>query len=530
MKESMKGNVGRIVLVVFMLIFHVDQLSAQQALTIEKIAGGIKPEELKKHLEILAYDSYEGRETGTKGQKMAAQYIADYYTSLGIEPCVNGSWFQSYPLKRVSHLKSYATMGAQRFEMIKDFYFFGSDQNTFEARDIVFVGYGIKEGKHNDYKNMDVKGKTVMCLTGEPLDKKGRSRITGSTSYSDWSMDPGLKIELAATYGAKNVIVINTNYDAYMERVRYWLEQAPMRLDNPKHPQDEEGLPTVFISVKMADLLLQNTGTDVKKYSGQKKQKPLKVSSDLVFHMEREENKLNAENVLCFIEGSDPLLKKEIVVISAHYDHIGIVNGQINNGADDDGSGTVAALELAQAFAEAKKSGLGPKRSILILNVSGEEKGLLGSEWYSDFPVFPLENTVCDLNIDMIGRKDPQHDNANYVYLIGSDKLSTTLHQISENCNKQYTQLTLDYTYNDPADPNRFYYRSDHYNFAKHNIPVIFYFSGVHEDYHKPGDDVEKILFDKMAVIARLVFYTAWEVANREERLKVDVQNDFGGE
>jgi Zn-dependent M28 family amino/carboxypeptidase len=230
---------------------------------------------------------------------------------------------------------------------------------------------------------------------------------------------------------------------------------------------------------------------------------------------------------LAFLEGEDPELRAEVVVISAHYDHVGIINGQIHNGADDDGSGTVSVMEIAKAFVEAKKEGHGPKRSILFLHVSGEEKGLLGSEWYSDHPVYPLVNTVCDLNIDMVGRKDADHDDDRYVYLIGSDKLSTDLHKISENCNQKYTQLKLDYTYNDPNDPNQFYYRSDHYNFAKHNIPVIFYFSGVHEDYHKPGDDPEKILYSKMTEIDQLVFHTAWDIANRAEKLKVDVINDF---
>jgi len=230
---------------------------------------------------------------------------------------------------------------------------------------------------------------------------------------------------------------------------------------------------------------------------------------------------------MAFLEGEDPELKSEIVVISAHYDHVGIINGEIHNGADDDGSGTVSVMEMARAFVQAKKEGHGSKRSILFLHVSGEEKGLLGSEWYSDHPVYPLANTVCDLNVDMVGREDADHKDGRYVYLIGSDKLSTELHQISEEANKKYTQLQLDYTYNDPNDPNQFYYRSDHYNFAKHNIPVIFYFSGVHEDYHKPGDDPEKIMYDKMAEIGKLVFHTAWEVANRPEKLKVDVTNDF---
>ena len=245
---------------------------------------------------------------------------------------------------------------------------------------------------------------------------------------------------------------------------------------------------------------------------------------DIQFEMNAINEALTAENVLCFIEGSDPELKDEIVVITAHYDHVGIINGEIHNGADDDGSGTVAALEIAESFVKAKQDGHGPRRSVLIMTVSGEEKGLLGSEWYADHPVFPLENTIVDLNIDMIGRVDPAHEaDSNYVYLIGSDRLSTELHEISEKCNGEYTELDLDYTFNAEDDPNRFYYRSDHYNFAKNGIPCIFYFSGVHEDYHKPTDTPEKIMYEKTAVITRLVFHTAWQIANQDKTIEVDV-------
>ena len=178
---------------------------------------------------------------------------------------------------------------------------------------------------------------------------------------------------------------------------------------------------------------------------------------------------------------------------------------------------------MAKAFAKAKKEGKGPRRSILFMTVAGEEKGLLGSEYYSEHPVYQLANTVCDLNIDMIGRLDKAHEgNADYIYLIGADKLSKELHDISEKANKTYSNLELDYTYNDENDPNRYYYRSDHYNFAKNNIPVIFYFNGVHEDYHKETDEVQKIDFAKMEKITRLVFFTAWELANRTERIKLD--------
>lgn len=228
------------------------------------------------------------------------------------------------------------------------------------------------------------------------------------------------------------------------------------------------------------------------------------------------------ENVVAIIEGSSK--PEEYIVISSHLDHEGIKNGKIYNGADDDGSGTVALLEIAEAFQAAAAAGNGPARSIIFLHVSGEEKGLLGSRYYTDNPLYPLANTVANLNIDMVGRTDPKResDNRNYVYLIGTDRLSTELHEISEAANAASVNMELDYTYNAADDPNRFYFRSDHYNFAKNNIPVIFYFNGTHADYHKPTDTVEKIEYDLLAQRAQLVFYTAWELANRENRIVVD--------
>ena len=228
------------------------------------------------------------------------------------------------------------------------------------------------------------------------------------------------------------------------------------------------------------------------------------------------------ENVVAIIEGSSK--PEEYIVISSHLDHEGIKNGEIYNGADDDGSGTVALLEIAEAFQAAVAEGNGPTRSIIFLHVSGEEKGLLGSRYYTDNPLYPLANTVANLNIDMVGRTDPKRESKNrkYVYLIGTDRLSTELHEISEQANDATLKMDLDYTYNAADDPNRFYFRSDHYNFAKNNIPVIFYFNGTHADYHKPTDTVEKIQYDLLAQRAQLVFYTAWKLANRENRIVVD--------
>ncbi len=233
-----------------------------------------------------------------------------------------------------------------------------------------------------------------------------------------------------------------------------------------------------------------------------------------------QKKKIKGENVLGYIEGTD--LKDELIVVTAHYDHLGKHDSLIFNGADDDASGTAAAMEIAEAFILAKKEGSGPRRSVLIMAVSGEEKGLLGSKYYTDHPIYPLENTVANFNIDMIGRIGDFQTHSNYIYLIGSDMLSTELHDISEAVNKEYIGLDLDYTFNKEDDPNRYYYRSDHYNFAKNNIPVIFYFNGIHEDYHKPTDTIEKIDFDKIQKITRLIFLTAWEVANKDTRLLVD--------
>jgi len=231
---------------------------------------------------------------------------------------------------------------------------------------------------------------------------------------------------------------------------------------------------------------------------------------------------IKPRNVIAYIEGKK--YPNEYIIISAHLDHVGVQNGEIYNGADDDGSGTVAVLEIAEAFSEAVKDGKRPKRSIVFLHVTAEEMGLIGSKYYTDNPIVPLENTVADLNIDMIGRTDPKRPkrNRDYIYLIGSDKISKELHNISEEINNLYLNVDLDYIFNEEDHPDRFYYRSDHYNFAKNNIPVIFYFSGTHEDYHQSTDTPDKIQYDLLELRTKLIFHTAWELANRKERIKSD--------
>ncbi len=502
-----------------------DSLAVQYASTITSA-------ELKEHLMILASDEFEGRETGMPGQKKAAEYIANYFEELGIPPYLGGdTYFQEYPLKREKYTASKCSIDDKEYEFIKDFYFFGSSVNRdLTLSELTLAGYGIDSEIWNDYSGLDVTGKSVMILSDIPRDKKGKALVTGE-GFDMWAADWRIKVEAAKAKGVKELIIVNQDYDSYMSRVKYYLENPGMSLLDESGEESTEDFQVFFISPNMAsDLLAESKNKNLKKYKKRilKKKSP-KVrefkSSLRLIHKNKTES-FTAENVLAFIEGTD--LKEEIVVVTAHYDHIGKKGEDINNGADDDGSGTVSALEIAQAFQQAKQEGNGTRRSVLVMTVSGEEKGLLGSRYYADNPIYPLENTVTNLNIDMIGRVDEAHaDDENYIYLIGSDKLSTDLHKISEQANADYTNLMLDYTYNDPNDPNKFYYRSDHYNFAKNGIPVIFYFSGVHEDYHKPTDTPEKIMYDKLAKVAKLVFHTAWELANREYAPVVDKVNEF---
>ncbi|WP_008636449.1 M28 family peptidase [Bizionia argentinensis] len=225
-----------------------------------------------------------------------------------------------------------------------------------------------------------------------------------------------------------------------------------------------------------------------------------------------------SENVLAFIRGSEK--PEEVIIISAHLDHMGIENNEIFNGADDNGSGTTAVMEMAQAFKLAERDGYKPKRSVLFLHITAEEIGLYGSKYYLENPVFELSKTMANLNIDMIGRIDVKHKNKpDYLYLIGANRISKELHFISEKVNNKFFKIDLDYTYNDDDDPNRFYFRSDHYRFALKNIPVIFYFNGEHEDYHQPSDTPDKIAYDLLAKRTQFIFTTAWYLANKENNL-----------
>jgi Peptidase family M28/PA domain len=482
-----------------------------------KHAKSISPEDLKKHLYIVAGKEMEGRETGTEGQRKAAAYIEAYFKKLGLQPGAGNSYQQYYPLQQDSLVSAAINVNGASFPLNEDFQpsVAGNTNGSISAAEVVFAGYGIADPAYNDYKNIDVNGKVVLIAEGEPKLNDSIYQISGSKRRSEWSFGLNKKIQAAIKQGAQALLVINRNFPR--------TAAPPRRSRMYVNFKQEKNINVFFVSENIAGALINGESFAAMRDAWREQRSLIAASYSAKLRLDFEKFNFNlqASNVLGYLPGTDK--QDELIVISAHYDHLGKKDTVIWYGADDDGSGTVGLLELAEAFAKAKAAGNGPRRSILFLAVSGEEKGLWGSEYYTLNPSYPLEKTVTDLNIDMIGRVDKEHEkNQNYVYIIGDDKLSSELRPISEDANRLYTQLSLDYKYNDPNDPNRFYYRSDHYNFAEKKIPIIFYFNGVHKDYHQPSDTPDKIDYKLLAKRVQLVFHTAWQIAQREERPKVD--------
>lgn len=497
----------------FLIAKEKDSLAVRYANTITK-------EDLSKHLHVLASDEYGGRETGKESLGKAAQYIRNFYQDIEIPP-INNSYYQTYQVGLQSAEGIQVNANDQTFEFKKDFFVFPAYlKKEVINTSAIFLGYGIDDEKYSDYKDIDVSGKIVIVLDGEPHDKKGKYYVSGTDQKSDWSSRKlDIKVKTAQEKGAAAIFFIDELLTYNIATYGHYLESEKMKVITDDLIY---AYPKLYISSAMAEAIVgKSIAAIIKKIESKGKPFSITSSEPITLKIHKETQVSDADNVLAYVEGSDK--KSELIIVSAHYDHIGIQDGKVYNGADDDGSGTVAVMEMAEAFIRAKKEGNGPRRSVLFLNVSGEEKGLLGSKYYANNPIFPLENTVANLNIDMIGRLDEAHkDNENYVYIIGSNMLSNELHHLNEDNNKTYTNIELDYTYNDKDDPNRYYYRSDHYNFAKNNIPVIFYFNGVHADYHQATDTVDKIIFTKMEKITRLVFHTAWDLVNQEERIQLN--------
>lgn len=469
-----------------MSFMTVSLLSAQvMEKQARKYAKTITDDDLTRHLTLLASDSLEGRETGKKGQKMAAEYIKNHFESLGLQAPVDGSYFQKFNLYQTYRGESEMVVNGKTIKNLDQMVYWANV--PFEKNEIEIIY--VNKAQEEDLKDIDAEGKFLAF--------KAEGQFT-----------PVLKsLEEAGARGAIVFAEDSSRMNMVLRYGQYYATHGSLSRTEPS----KNGLASVVLYNELAEDIFGKSLSEIE----------IGETATANLYAEINTEVIETENVLGYLEGTEK--KDELIVLTAHYDHVGIQDGKVYNGADDDASGTTAVMEIAEAFVKAKEAGHGPKRSILFMPVTGEEKGLLGSAHYAENPVFPLENTVTNLNIDMIGRVDSVHkDDREFVYLIGSNRISTELHEISEAMNENYTKLDLDYTYNAEDHPDRIYYRSDHWNFAKNGVPIIFYFNGTHDDYHQHTDTVEKIEFDLLKKRTDLVFYTAWEIANREDRLIID--------
>ncbi len=500
-----------------------------------KYAAVITGSNLNKHLSIIASAQMEGRETGTEGQRKAAVYIEAQFKAIGLKTVEALKGYQQfYPLYQDSLKTTELKVAGKVADYGKDFIasLNNNENGKFKGKKLIFAGYGIDDEKYSDYTGLDVKGKIVIIFLGEPK-KEGKFFLSGTTRSSAWTF-PGIakKIAMAATKGAIGVLVINPVQETFNERTVANSKKTGVYY--PRNTGEAKTLNSAQLSHAFAkEIMGSNFDTLVKisKTGGTiDKQWAIEKKTKIAFSFEKHRIIINASNVVGIIEGTDK--KAEYVFLTAHYDHLGMRNGQIFYGADDDGSGTCAVIQMAEAFTKAAAEGHRPRRTIVFMTVSGEEKGLWGSEYYSDHPFYPLDKTTVDLNIDMVGRIDTERkttDTLNYVYVIGHDKLSSDLPVINEGVNNKYTNLVLDYKFDDPNDQNRIYFRSDHYNFARKGVPILFFYDGMLKaDYHKTTDTVDKINWTLYEKRTRMIFHTAWEMANRDEMLKRDTPLNMG--
>lgn len=513
----------------FLAVFFTPLLSAYSQTDDQawKYAKSITEQDLKEVLTIIASDQMEGRETGTEGQRRAAIYITNEFKKAGLKaPAGLDGYEQKYLLYRDSLTNENVSFGSDTLSYRGDYALISGNQRSsaINNNQIVFGGYGIDDNNYSDYKGRNVKGKIVVVLSGEP--KSGDHYIvSGTASSSAWSSGVQRKAAAATKNGAAAVIFTDLNVTRLSGM--YTSSASDNSFYFPR--EDQTGnVPVVYVLPGTLSNLFDAAQMEKIRNAAEAKramnQLNLHSAKNVKISFLKKRFSVLASNVIGYVEGTD--LRDQYVMITGHYDHLGMRNGEIYYGADDDGSGTTAVIEMARAFQKARNEGHGPRRTVVFMTVSGEEKGLWGSEYYAEHPVFPLDRTTVDLNTDMIGRIDPARkygDSTNYVYVIGNDKLSTDLDPIAKRVNDRYMKMELDFKFNDPLDPERIYYRSDHFNFAKKGVPVMFYFDGIHRDYHRPSDTVDKINFDLMLKRVRYTFLTAWEIANRDQMLKRDI-------
>ncbi len=501
----------------------------------------ITAQQLRDYLYFIASDEMEGRDTPSRGLDTTAKFLATSVARWGLKPAGDDqTFFQKMALRRDRLNKDQTKVVLNDRELSPGEDYVPLARPVDVSGQIVFAGNGwlVKSKNIDSYRGIDPKGKIAVIfgpVSGYPRGLRS-SDMTG-TRGEDWMN--------AAEYAQKQgvaalVQVPDFQFLANWERNRQRMTERGATVVEKFQPSSGTQMPGIVASPRLANLLFAGerqsaTALFESIFAGETPAPfELNQGKKLSINVVANNDQISTQNVVAVFEGSDPVLKGEYVALGAHYDHVGVntpINGDsIYNGADDDGSGTTALLAMAEALA---KTPVRPKRSILFVWHTGEEKGLWGSRYFTEYPTVPLDKIVAQINIDMIGRSKKEGDTnprnrslsgPNEIYVIGSKMMSTELGELTESVNQSYLNLNFNYLYDDPKDPNRFFFRSDHYNYARKGIPIVFFFDGEHEDYHRPGDSPDKIDYEKMEKVTRTVYMMVWELANRPTRPKIDKQ------
>lgn len=513
---------------IFALLLLQSEFLLAQKTTPEEV---ITPALLASHVHALAHDSLEGRATGSVGELKASRYVARQFERLHLRTANNNAtperYFQPYTIYQRGWGDSFLKTAARTYNLYKHFYLNGlPDVPMPQTVSLVFGGYGIDANTYSDYAQLDVRGKAVVIWEGEPRQPSGQYHLTGNHHPSRWSDDAlawQRKVKVAKDHGAVCVLIISSARGAaFQEEMghRQALNQRLKKISIEPITETTNGLAAYIISDSLAQDALGISAEQLIHWQRQADDEGRSPARPLPHHLTIQSPRLNlpihTRNILGWIDGCEK--PGEVVVISAHVDHLGkSASGVIYNGADDDASGVAGVLATAEAFALAQQTGYRPRRSILFAIFTGEELGLLGSSYYVSHPQWPLAHTVCNLNIDMIGRIDESHRNSPpYVYVLGASKLPINLQRISESVRAD--DLIVD-DHLDRDDPQSFFSRSDQYSFARNQVPAIQYFTGVHPDYHQPTDDAGRIQYEQQTRIVRQIFRTALSIVDQPDRL-----------
>ena len=477
-----------------------------------EVLNALDEASLKEHLTYISSDEMKGRETGSPELKKVAEFLSNKLKSYGYKGLgENGSFLQPFTLVENTYDFSSLTMGyknALKVRLNENTLIYNRNKTSLSySNDVVFVGEGLYTSDRQDYSKDDINGNIVFRYS---LSEETKNAFPNEG-------DRKIFRYLTDSLGAVAVITVLSDSEADTKAFNQY-----------KHFSGGKSMMFGNAAPKPTAILIKESVAKQFYKADRKKTfkglKSFKLKYKFQLTLNATSTNIHTQNVVAHLKGSDANRAHEYVAYGSHYDHVGVKDGEIYNGADDDGSGTVAVLEMAKAISKNP-----PKRSTMIIFHTGEEKGLLGSKYYSENQLVKMENIVAMFNMDMIGRsadKIKENDNTrltlgNEIYVIGADKISHELHTISEKMNDEFVKMDLNYALNEESHPARIYYRSDHWNYAKHGVPVIFYFDGIHEDYHKPTDTVEKIDFNKIKNVSKLALATGYYVSNKDARIVI---------